>query len=300
MGLGNGNPKAGDKGSNHNYEHRHLLALGNLISAVVSGTAGLATETTLQGVLTAVDSMRDYEVRLVVDSDTPPVTWLEVRYWDAQSGALGAPQYYLPGSSTPGAPVGALSYINPNTFLAQLVAELQALNAVDFSTETTLGALLTELQAKADLTETQPVSAASLPLPTGAATEATLLALSTLLNTSQGTLITNTNNLDVALSTRASEATLLAANALLATIDADTSALTAAKTPTSVVSTGVTNIPAGATEISVFNNGTGNATVNGTVLPAGVTRTFGFKNPTSAQIVCDGGGTEQLIIDYMA
>ena len=32
--------------------------------------------------------------------------------------------------------------------------------------------ILTELQLKADLTETQPVSAASLPLPTGAATEA--------------------------------------------------------------------------------------------------------------------------------
>jgi hypothetical protein len=42
------------------------------------------------------------------------------------------------------------------------------------STETTLASVLTELQLKADLTETQPVSAASLPLPTGAATETTL------------------------------------------------------------------------------------------------------------------------------
>ena len=40
---------------------------------------------------------------------------------------------------------------------------------------TALANLLTELQLKADLIETQPVSAASLPLPTGAATEATLL-----------------------------------------------------------------------------------------------------------------------------
>lgn len=37
---------------------------------------------------------------------------------------------------------------------------------------TSLSTLLTELQAKADLGETQPVSAASLPLPTGAATSA--------------------------------------------------------------------------------------------------------------------------------
>lgn len=73
-----------------------------------------------------------------------------------------------------------------------------------------------------------------------------------------------------------------------------------AKTPTSVASTGVTNIPAGATEISIFNNGTGDATVNGVVCPPGVTRNFGMRNPTSAVIVCDGGGTEELIIDYMA
>ena len=84
---------------------------------------------------------------------------------------------------------------------ADSLVELQALVAKDFATETTLAAvlakiiaapateakqddsitaldaLLTELQLKADLTETQPVSAASLPLPTGAATEATLASV---------------------------------------------------------------------------------------------------------------------------
>lgn len=40
-----------------------------------------------------------------------------------------------------------------------------------------LGSLLTELQLKADLSETQPVSVASSTLPTGAATEATLANL---------------------------------------------------------------------------------------------------------------------------
>jgi hypothetical protein len=82
-------------------------------------------------------------------------------------------------------------------------------------------------------------------------------------------------------------------------IPTDVNVVSVVKAPTSVASTGVTNIPEGATEISIFNNGTGNATVNGVVCPAGVTRTFGFKNPTSAIIVCDGGGTEELIIDYM-
>lgn len=47
------------------------------------------------------------------------------------------------------------------------------------ATQATLASLLTELALKADLTETQPVSAASLPLPTGAATQATLASLLT-------------------------------------------------------------------------------------------------------------------------
>ena len=42
------------------------------------------------------------------------------------------------------------------------------------ATETTLSSILSDLQLKADKTETQPVSAASLPLPSGAATEVTL------------------------------------------------------------------------------------------------------------------------------
>lgn len=72
------------------------------------------------------------------------------------------------------------------TFIAEdfatettVAALLAAFNAEDFASETTLNALLTELQLKADLTETQPVSIASLPLPTGAATEATVSAADT-------------------------------------------------------------------------------------------------------------------------
>jgi len=45
-----------------------------------------------------------------------------------------------------------------------------------FATSAKQDTLLTELQLKADLTETQPVSVASLPLPSGAATSAKQLA----------------------------------------------------------------------------------------------------------------------------
>jgi hypothetical protein len=54
---------------------------------------------------------------------------------------------------------------------------VRELHVHDLENNAVLDSLLTELQAKADLTETQPVSAASLPLPTGAATEATLASL---------------------------------------------------------------------------------------------------------------------------
>jgi len=66
---------------------------------------------------------------------------------------------------------------------------------------------------------TQPVSVASLPLPAGAATEATLEAARALL----ATIDADTSNLDVLLSTRASETKLEAVRALLQTIDVDTS-----------------------------------------------------------------------------
>jgi len=73
------------------------------------------------------------------------------------------------------------------------------------------------------------------------------------------------------------------------------------KTPKSyALSTGHT-IPAGATEISVFNNSSNvasTAVVNGTVLPAGVTRSFGFRDPIAKSIICNGNGDE-LLIDYM-
>lgn len=83
------------------------------------------------------------------------------------------------------------------TTLAAVLAKLSS----DPATQTTLAALLTELQLKADLTETQPVSVATLPLPTGAATSsnqttsnASLSSIDTKLTKGQQT---GTNSLSV-------------------------------------------------------------------------------------------------------
>lgn len=83
-----------------------------------------------------------------------------------------------------------LNDIKTNTASINLNVDTLELNTDGL--ESGQASILAELQLKADLTETQPVSVASLPLPTGASTEATLALIKA-----------KTDNLDVALSTRA-------------------------------------------------------------------------------------------------
>lgn len=62
--------------------------------------------------------------------------------------------------------------ISGNVLLSSIESELQTISVIDFSTAAKQDALLAELQLKADLTETQPVSLVSIPLASGASTEA--------------------------------------------------------------------------------------------------------------------------------
>jgi hypothetical protein len=66
--------------------------------------------------------------------------------------------------------------VTADAILAKIIAA-PATEAKQDTAITALGSLLTELELKADLTEIQPVSAAALPLPTGAATETTLASV---------------------------------------------------------------------------------------------------------------------------
>jgi hypothetical protein len=299
MGVGNqgGGGNSGNKRSNHNFEHRELQILGEQLAALV----GLATESTLQQVLMAIQDGQDFEAKIVVDDDGNGATYLEVRIWNPDTQSWEAPLYYLPGSNT-GVPAGSLTapiiYINNGAILSQIYIELLAqgltlddietntddvstettlaalllaFNNEDFSTETTLAALLLAFNNEDFATETTlsgiktqidllnfistalEVTVTSSVLPTGAATETTLLATNSLLTIMDAVLdsiltdtnamvvdlaaieilITNTNallttidgvldaikldtaNLDVALSTRATEATQLLVNANL-------------------------------------------------------------------------------------
>jgi len=80
-----------------------------------------------------------------------------------------------PSNTTSTLDVNVISSVLPTG--AATEATLSSIDGKDFATQTTLASLLTELQLKADLSETQPVSLASSPLPTGAATEATLSSI---------------------------------------------------------------------------------------------------------------------------
>jgi hypothetical protein len=72
-----------------------------------------------------------------------------------------------------------------NTHTDGIEGKLDSLIAKDYATQTTLAALKTVIDLHAKLSDTQPVSAASLPLPTGAATSA-----------KQDTVITSLGNID--------------------------------------------------------------------------------------------------------
>ena len=179
-----------------------------------------------------------------------------------------------------------LTAFNAEDFATQTTLEaaralLASLDGKDFATQTTLAAILADLQLKADLSETQPVSVASLPLPTGAATEVTLeaarallasldgkdfatqttlaaqKAVIDLLNTAQGA------QADAAVTNPASSASVIAAlkgiltllttvNTKLDTLDVNTSA-ELDSTNTSVATSGTFTPPAAARGMIVQN-----------------------------------------------
>lgn len=79
-------------------------------------------EPLLTQILTAVQDGTDFEAALVVDAND--LTWLEVRIWDPTPapGAFLPPVYFEAGNNATGTPAFPITYINPNTYLAQIVS----------------------------------------------------------------------------------------------------------------------------------------------------------------------------------
>jgi hypothetical protein len=186
MSLGDRNYQQGGKGSQHGYEHRSLLALGEIITALGGGGGGggLATEATLISVLNAiVASDQDIEILLVRDTGNSDEVVQQITNYET-----GVPVVtYKDVNGNAYVPVGPLEYLDPsavmNLMLTELLDQGLTLDAIDANTD---------------------------------GLEALLTAIDTVLDN----IKLDTANLDVALSTRATEATLVSTNALLTTIDA--------------------------------------------------------------------------------
>jgi len=149
-------------------------------------------------------------------------------------------------------------------------ASLEALTH-DAGVLTAVSSLLTELQLKANLTDTQPVSAVSLPLPTGAATEATLSAADTKL----GLLAKLTDTQPVSMASSplptgaATETTLAAvqsAIALLAKLT-DTQPVSAASLPLPTGAATETTLAAADTKLGLLAKLTDTQPVSAASLP---------------------------------
>ena len=80
----------------------------------------------LNSILVAIQAGTDYEAAIVLDAAGD--TWLEIRIYDSSTSTFNPPVYYLAGTNTPGTPLAPLTYINPNTYLAQIVGNTTAVS----------------------------------------------------------------------------------------------------------------------------------------------------------------------------
>lgn len=210
------------------------------ISGGVAPAGGLATEATLISVLNAiVASDQDIEILLVRDTGNSDEVVQQIT--DYTTGVPTVTYKDVNGAAY--VPVGPLEYLDPsgvlNLMLAEILAQGLTLDAIDANTDG-IEALLTAIDTVLDNIK---LDTANLDVALSTrATEATLLSTNILLTTIDAvldTIKTDTANLDVALSTRASEVTLLSTNVLLTTIDA---VLDTIKTDTGLIATDIAAI----------------------------------------------------------
>ena len=289
MSKGNLNTSGGKK-NNFSWQQSLLLING----AIKAATAAGATEATLQLVLAALQNGQDYEAKLVRDSDTPSVTWLEVRLFNQTTGTFDPPIYYPAGSNTPGSPVLPVMYIDPTTLLATIAA-----NTTGLATEVTVAGIKTQTDLLNFIATALEVNVSTSVLPTGAATAALQSALNGLVATettltgvkSQTDLLNfiatalevnvSTSALPTGAATSALQSALNALvtslNGLVATettlASVNTKLTGASRTPAAAVVNTDGSSTAGAQEISFWFRGTG-GTLGGAAMPDGARITY--------------------------
>jgi len=125
--------------------------------------AGIATETTLQAVLTALNQQQDFEPKLIIDQGNGDQVACQIIEFDEQTVTYN--YIYKDVNGNPYVPVGPIKYINPEALLSLIQTELVALNAKDFATETTLAAIEAHFEPDVDITKVTISGAASTVVP---------------------------------------------------------------------------------------------------------------------------------------
>jgi len=113
----------GGKGTNLPWQLNMLFgqeSAANSLSAINVNTTNV--DSLLNQILAAIQGGADYEAALVIDSNN--VTWLEVRIYNPDTGTFNPPVYFQAGSNVPGTPVDPITYVNPNSYLAQMLIVL--------------------------------------------------------------------------------------------------------------------------------------------------------------------------------
>lgn len=298
MSKGMLNNPAGPR-NNFGYQLSNLQLLG-AIAASVAPPGGLATEATALNILSAIQNGQEFEQNIVIDlggvgcpNNCP--TYLMVRIWNTVTHTFDPPVYY-DASGALVVPVGPVELVNPQFVLNNILAQVSAINTdldVALSTrasETTLlttNVLLTALGGTV-ATET------TLGLLLGAVTAGNASQATSANQAAQNIILTAISAaLNVALSTRASEATLAAFSAKYTSVS---------RTPS------VVNVPAssagsttpGVKRLSILVVGGGN-TVNGVAIPSGTILNFepGADDTVAALAYTTGAGANRLIITYL-
>jgi sulfur carrier protein ThiS len=268
----------------HTSDNSALNAIVQLLGTL--SAAGLATETTLLGVLSAVEDHQDFEIKLVRDTGDSDIVVLQRIEYDETAGTYSYSYFKADGSAHTA--VGPLEYLDASAVLNLVLAELQTLNTVDFATETTLATLLTETTFTSTDFATETTLASLL-------TEATFSGTDFATETTLATLLTEAT---FSATDFATETTLDAVKTAVESIDTNLSGV--ARTVAFNRITDTTGSPvAGAREITVFNAGAADGDIwggSGNIKPGeAFTFTAGGENDTLPSFAYDATGTELVI-----
>lgn len=302
MGLGNGNPKEGDKGSNFNYELKVLQGLQctcDQLKIIDGNTDDI--EFILTSILTTLQASTEYEAKFVVDTCNSDTVYLEVRIWNPDTSTWGPITYYLPGSTTPVIPPGAatpgcLVYADPSAVLALILGAIQASNVI-----------LTDIETSVELIDncvgtdgaTAPANSFVIAGVTAGGVQQTVeVNASGHVNISDGGGSITVDG-TVAISSLPNEGQQTMANSISVALASDQAGVQ--RTPTFLRPTGTSGtIAAGQYSVSFASVGTANATVGGITLKPGESISFdaGAINNTLAAITYSTttAGAELLII----